>query len=121
MVLVERRVEPAQQYTGSAALRWSSKTVKGCKDVSCPNLHPIVCHASLDLSCTDQSCAYKVHVYKCKRFKADKAGRAERTRHREINLQLMSGLTAPVISRVGKCNPASVQENIHPCPLLHKF
>ena len=56
----------------SRFMRWGSKAVKGCKDVSCPNLHPTVCPASLDLSCQDKSCPHKIHVYKCRRYKPNK-------------------------------------------------
>ena len=63
----------------SRFMRWGNKGVKGCKELSCPSLHPSVCPASLDLLCTDQSCAYKVHTYKCKRKKADRSDKSQQT------------------------------------------
>ena len=48
-------------------LRWGSKGSKGCKGDTCNKLHPLVCPASLDLLCTNQSCSYNIHVNKCKR------------------------------------------------------
>ena len=49
-------------------MRWGNKGEKGCRNVNCTNLHPVACPASLDLSCTNTACTYKIHVYKCKRF-----------------------------------------------------
>jgi hypothetical protein len=63
----------------SRFMRWGSKVVKGCKEVSCANLHPSVCPASLGLLCTDQSCVFKVHVYKCKRSKAVSSDKSQQT------------------------------------------
>ena len=60
-------------------MRWGSMAVKGCKEISCANLHPAVCPASLNLLCTDQSCAYKVHVYKCKRRKTGSSDKPNKT------------------------------------------
>ena len=51
----------------SQFLRWGSKGNKGCRGDYCNNLHPLVCPASLDLLCTNQSCGYKIHVQKCRR------------------------------------------------------
>ena len=60
-------------------MRWGDKAVKGCKEISCPNLHPSVCPASLNLLCTDQSCIHKVHVYKCKRRKTGSSEKPKQT------------------------------------------
>ena len=60
-------------------MRWGSKAVKGCKEVTCTNLHPSVCPASLDLMCTDQKCDYKIHVYKCRRRKSESSDRSSQT------------------------------------------
>ena len=51
----------------SRFLRWGNRSERGCKVVSCPKLHPIVCPASLDLVCNDQRCDFKIHTYKCNR------------------------------------------------------
>ena len=51
----------------SKFLRWGSKAERGCKELSCPKLHPVMCPASLDLLCTRTNCKYKLHVQRCRR------------------------------------------------------
>lgn len=57
-------------------LRWGTKSEKGCKEQACPNLHPSVCPASLDLLCVNQGCEYKLHIQRCKRKVSSEASRA---------------------------------------------
>ena len=59
-------------------LRWGTKSEKGCKEQACPNLHPSVCPASLDLLCVNQSCGYKLHIQRCKRKVSSEPARAAR-------------------------------------------
>jgi hypothetical protein len=47
----------------SKFMRWGNKLQKGCKNESCPDLHPQLCPASLDLLCTNLQCGYKLHVH----------------------------------------------------------
>ena len=51
----------------SKFMRWGNKSQKGCKNESCPDLHPQLCPASMDLLCTNPQCGYKLHVQRCKR------------------------------------------------------
>ena len=55
-------------------MKWGSKHANGCKDLSCPRVHPQLCLKSLDLKCLDKQCPVRLHASKCVRWRPPNSG-----------------------------------------------